>query len=136
VDSFRIVLLAMLAAGIYGAGILAAIWAGRLTVHAAHASRSIPGWPWAITFVLVVGGMLTVIYGFFFRPRELRLAADRMALVLWDGNGKSIRRDEVRKVEAGPWRIVLRGEGRTLVVRRIFRDWDAIRAELEGWGRG
>ena len=134
-DTFRIYVLAILASAVYGGGVLMAMWAAYLSVQAAHADRPIPAWPWLIAFTLVVGGMLSVIYGFFFRPRELRLAVDQVALVYWDGNGKKIRRDQVREVEAGPRRIVLRGPEKTLVVGRIFRDWDRIRAELGAWGR-
>jgi hypothetical protein len=135
-DSNRITLLAVLASGVYGAGIIMAMWAARLSVAAAHASRPIPAVPWTVAFILVVSGMLAVIYGFFFRPRELRVNGTHAALVYWDGNGKKIARDQVRKVEAGRRRIVLSGSGKRLVIGRIFRDWDAIRAEFSGWGAG
>jgi hypothetical protein len=79
--------------------------------------------------------MLAVIYGFFFRPRELRLSETQVALVNWDGNGKKMRRDQVQTVETGRRRIVLRGEGKSLVVPGIFRDWDKIREELSAWGK-
>jgi hypothetical protein len=133
-DSFRITVMAVFASGIYGTGIIAAMWAAHLTVVAAHSERPIPVWPWVLAFAFVVGGMLMVIYGFFFRPRELRVSATQVALVNWDGNGKKIRRDEVRTVEAGPRRILLRGPGKTLVVPGIFRDWERIREELSAWG--
>jgi hypothetical protein len=135
-DSFRITVLAILASGIYGTGIIAAMWAAHASVVAAHSDRSIPALPWVIAFVFVVGGMLMVIYGFFFRPRELRVSATQVALVNWDGNGKKMRRDEVRTVEIGPRRILLRGTGKTLVVPGIFRDWERIREELSAWGGG
>lgn len=130
---FRITVLACIVSGIYGAGILMVMWAARLSVVAAQQSRSIPVLPWAGAFILVVGGMLSVIYGFFFRPRELRLSPDQVALVYWDGNGKKIRRDQVEEVKAGPARIVLRGPDKRLVIGRIFNDWDRIRTELAGW---
>ena len=84
-------------------------------------------------FALVVGGMLAVIYGFFFRPRELRISGDQVALVYWDGNGKKMRRDQVEEVKARPGSIVLRGPGKRLVIGRIFNDWDRIKTELAGW---
>jgi hypothetical protein len=133
-DSFRVTVLAIFASGIYGTGIIAAMWAAHRTVAAAHADRPVPVWPWAIAFAFVVGGMLMVIYGFFFRPRELRISATQVALVNWDGNGKKMRRDEVRTVETGPRRILLRGADRTLAVPGIFREWDRIRKELSAWG--
>ena len=133
-DSSRITALAILSSGTYGTGIITVMWSAHLSVVAAHSSRSIPVWPWAISFILVVGGMLSVIYGFFFRPRELRVSDSQVAVVYWDGNGKKIRREEVRTVEAGRSRIVLRGAEKTLVVPGIFRDWDRIRRELSVWG--
>ena len=135
-DSFRVTVLAVFASGIYGTGIIAAMWAAHLSVVAAHSDRAIPVWPWVLAFVFVVGGMLMVIYGFFFRPRELRLSATQVALVNWDGNGKKMRRDEVRAVADGPRRILLRGAGKTLVVPGIFREWERIREELSAWGGG
>jgi hypothetical protein len=134
-DSTRITVLAILASGVYGTGIIVAMWAAHLSVVAAHADHPIPAWPWAIAFVFVVGGMLTVIYGFFFRPRELRVSETQVALVNWDGNGKKIRRDQVQAVEAGPRRILLRGAEKSLVVPGIFREWDRIREELSAWGK-
>jgi hypothetical protein len=133
-DSTRITVLAVLASGVYGTGIIMAMWAAHMTVLAAHSDRPLPVWPWASAFVFVVGGMLTVIYGFFFRPRELRVSETQVALVNWDGNGKQIRRDQVQAVETGPRRILLRGAEKSLVVPGIFREWDQIRAELTAWG--
>lgn len=132
-DSFRITVLAAIASGVYGTGIVLAIWAANITVKAAHAGTPIAVWPWAIAFILVVSGMLAVIYGFFFRPRELRLSGDQAALVHWDGNGKKIGRAQVREVETGRNRIVLRGPEKTLVIPRIFRDWERISSQLEAW---
>jgi hypothetical protein len=135
-DSLRITVLAVAACGVYGAGILTVMLAAYFTVKAAHASAPVPVLPWVAAFVLVVSGMLSIIYGFFFRPRELRLSEDQVALVYWDGNGKKMHRNQVETVRAGSARIVLRGGGKTLVVGRIFRDWDRIRAELGAWDRG
>lgn len=133
-DSFRVTVLAVLASGVYGTGIIMAMWAAHLSVLAAHAERPVPVWPWALAFVFVVGGMLAVIYGFFFRPRELRISGNQVALVKWDGNGKKIRRDQVQTVETAGRRIILRGAEKSLVVPGIFREWDRIREELAAWG--
>ena len=134
-DSLRIAILAVIASGIYGSGILVAMWAANLSIKAAHAGHPIPVWPWAIAFAFVVVGILSVIYGFFFRPRELRLSESQVAVVYWDGNGKKIRRDQVRQVETGGRRIVLRGPEKTLVIARIFKDWDRIASELAAWAK-
>jgi hypothetical protein len=134
-DPVRIAVLGAAASGIYGAGVVVGMWAARLSVQAAHAGTAIPVWPWVLAFAFVVGGMLSVIYGFFFRPRELRLSGTQVALVYWDGNGKKMSRDQVRAVKAAAGRIVLEGPEKTLVIGRIFRDWDRIRSELAEWGR-
>jgi hypothetical protein len=134
-DPIRIAVLGAAASGVYGAGVVVGMWAARLSVQAAHAGRPIPVLPWALAFAFVVGGMLSVIYGFFFRPRELRLSGTQVALVYWDGNGKKMRRDQVRAVKTAASRIVLQGPEKTLVIGRIFRDWDRIRAELAEWGK-
>jgi hypothetical protein len=134
-DTLRIVILALFAGGIYGSGVLEAMWAANLSIKAAHAGQPIPVWPWALAFAIVIAGILSVIYGFFFRPRELRLSESQVAVVYWDGNGKKIRRDQVTRVESGGRRIVLRGPEKTLVIARIFRDWDRIKSELDGWGK-
>lgn len=133
IDTTRVTILAVAACGVYGSGILMVMVSAWLSVKAAHAAAPIPVLPWAASFVLVVGGMLSVIYGFFFRPRELRISETQVALVYWDGNGKKFDRSQVESVEAGSGRIVLKGKGRKLVVGRIFNDWARIRAELEGW---
>lgn len=135
-DPIRIAVLAVIASGIYGSGILVAMWAANLSVKAAHAGEPIPIWPWALAFGFVVVGILSVIYGFFFRPRELRLSGSQVAVVFWDGNGKKIRRDQVSQVETAGRRIVLRGPEKTLVIAGIFRDWDRIKSELAAWGKG
>jgi hypothetical protein len=111
------------------------MWAANLSIKAAHAGAPVAVWPWFVALGFVVAGILSVIYGFFFRPRELRLSETQVAVVYWDGNGKKIRRDQVRQVDAGWRRIVLRGPEKTLVVTRIFRDWERIRAELAQWGK-
>lgn len=134
-DAFRITILAIVASGIYGSGVLVAMWAANLSIKAAHAGTPIAVWPWFLALGFVVGGILSVIYGFFFRPRELRLSETQVAVVYWDGNGKKISRDQVRQVDAGRRRIVLRGPEKTLVVNRIFRDWERIKAELAQWAK-
>ena len=132
-DSKRITLLAVMVCAVYGSGIIMVMFSAYWSVNAAHASAPIPALPWAVAFVLVVSGMLSIIYGFFFRPRELRISPDQVAVVYWDGNGKKMARAQVTAVETGFSRIVLRGEGKRLVVGRIYSDWDRIRAELESW---
>jgi hypothetical protein len=134
-DSLRITILAVVASAIYGSGILAAMWAANLTIKAAHAGLPMPVLPWAVAFAFVVVGILSVIYGFFFRPRELRLSDSQVAVVYWDGNGKKIRRDQVQQVETRGRRIVLRGPEKTLVIARIFKDWDRIKSELAAWAK-
>jgi hypothetical protein len=74
-----------------------------------------------------------VVYGFFFRPRAVEINAEEVALVRWDGKHRSIRRDEVREVDAGGSRIVLRGTGKALVIAPIFSGLEALRAEISAW---
>lgn len=133
IDSFRVTVLAIVACGVYGSGILMVMWSAWKSVQAAHASLPIPVLPWVCSFVLVVSGMLSVIYGFFFRPRELRISDTQVAVVYWDGNGKKMDRSQVESVAAGRSRIVLKGKGRKLVVGRIFLGWNLILAELGSW---
>lgn len=135
IDSFRVTVLAVAASGVYGSGIIMVMWSAWKSVQAAHASLPIPVLPWAVSFLLVVGGMLSVIYGFFFRPRELRISDTQVALVYWDGNGKKMDRAQVESVEARNGRIVIRGKGarKKLVVGKIFQGWEAILAELGSW---
>jgi hypothetical protein len=111
------------------------MWSAWKSVQAAHAGLPIPATWWVFSFILVVGGMLSVIYGFFFRPRELRISDTQVALVYWDGNGRKMDRSQVESVAAGKGRIVLKGKGKKLVVARIFMDWARISAELGSWAK-
>ena len=133
IDSLRVTILAVAACGTYGSGILMVMWSAWKSVQAAHAGLPIPAIWWVFSFILVVSGMLSVIYGFFFRPRELRISESQVALVYWDGNGKKMDRSQVESVAAGRGSIVLKGKGKKLVVGRIFMGWDSIAAELGSW---
>lgn len=132
-DTTRIAVFAVFACGIYGGGILTVMYAAFLTIKAAHAGQSTPFLPWAAAFVLVVSGMMAVIYGFFFRPREARLSESQVAVVFWDGNGKVMDRSQVESMDVGRSRIVLKGAGKRLVVDRMYSGWDALRGELSAW---
>ncbi|MDB5104943.1 MAG: hypothetical protein JWP91_2632 [Fibrobacteres bacterium] len=133
-DPVRIAIVAVTACGIYGSGIIMVVYAAYLTIRAVHAGQSAPVLPWAVAFVLVVSGMLGVIYGFFFRPREARLSENQIALVFWDGNGKVMDRDKVESVDVGASRIVLKSGGKRMVVGKMFSEWKALRGELGAWG--
>jgi hypothetical protein len=133
-DPLRIAVFAIFACGIYGGGIVTVVAAAHSTVVAVHAGRSIPVLPWIAAFILVVSGMLSVIYGFFFRPRECRLNGNQVAIVFWDGNGKVMDRKQVESVRVGFSRIVLKGGGKRLVVGRMYSDWKTLREELGAWG--
>jgi hypothetical protein len=130
----RIAILGLLACGIYGAGIGMVVWAAYLTNKAFHGEGTVPFLPWAAAFVLMVSGMLSVIYGFFFRPREVRLNESQVALVYWDGNGKVMDRAQVESMQVTGSRVVLRGGGRKLVIGPMFSDWKKLRGELGAWG--
>jgi hypothetical protein len=132
-DPLRIALFAMFACGVYGGGIAAVVWAAFLTMSSMRAGTGLPVLPWALAFVLVVSGMLAVIYGFFFRPRECRFDGSRIGLVYWDGNGKVMEKGAVESMEMGASRIVLRGGGKKLVVGSMFSDWKSLRGELAAW---
>jgi hypothetical protein len=132
-DPTRMAVFALLACGVYGAGILTVVLAAWATIKAVHAGLPIPVLPWIAAFILVVSGMLSVIYGFFFRPRECRLSGRQVAVVYWDGNGKLMERDQVESVEVGRSRIVLNGGGRKLIVRRIYSDWRELSGSLGSW---
>lgn len=134
-DPLRITVLALVACGVYGSGILMVMWSAWKTVQAGHAGLPMPLLPWVASFILVVSGMLTVIYGFFFRPRELRLSDTQIAVVYWDGNGKKMDRSQVETVSAGRGGIVLKSKVSKLVVGRMFSGWDRIAAELGTWGQ-
>ena len=132
-DTLRIAVFGVFACGVYGAGFGMVVYAAFLSVRAVHAGQSAPVLPWAAAFVLVVSGMLAVIYGFFFRPREARLSERQVALVFWDGNGKVMDRDQVETVEVRPSRIVLKGGGKRIVVNKMFSDWKRLSGELGAW---
>lgn len=132
-DTTRIAVFAFLACGIYGSGIIMVMYAAYLTIKAAHAGQAVPALPWVASFVLVVSGMMAVIYGFFFRPREARLSESQVAVVFWDGNGKVMDRAQVESMEVGRSRIVLKGAGKRVVVDRMYSGWDALRGELAAW---
>ena len=129
----RMAILGLAVCSIYGGGITAAVWAGYETVEAAHSGGGIPILPWSLAFFFVISGMLSVIYGFFFRPREVRLTPESVAILWWDGNGKAMRRDQVEVVTIKTGKIVLRGGGETLKIGPIFSDWKALGQELHAW---
>ncbi len=129
----RMGILGLLVASIYGGGIAAAVWAGYETVEAAHSGGGVPFFPWSMAFFFVILGMLSVIYAFFFRPREVRLTQDMVVILWWDGNGRAIRRDQVESVKVTGSRIVLRGSGETLKIGPIFSNWKVLGEEIKGW---
>jgi hypothetical protein len=135
-DKQRIVILGMGIAAVYGAGILAAVWAAFLTSQAVHAGGGIPVSPWALAIFLVLAGMLAVIYGFFFRPREVRLDEYQVSILLWDGSGKTLSRHQLESIDTTDTNVILRGAGRTLVVDRMFADWKVLREALVAWAAG
>ena len=126
-------LLGIAVGAVYGSGILMAVWAAMLTSRSMQARGGLPYLPWTVAFVLVLLGMLFLIYGFFFRPRRVHLTEHAITLVIWDGSGKSLSRDQVESVQADDKRVVLRGAGKTLVVDRMFGPWEKLRAELVAW---
>lgn len=132
-DPLRIAVFGLFASGVYGSGILAVIFAAHSTIKAVHNAQNVSVLPWIAAFVLVVSGMLSVIYGFFFRPRECRLSGNQVAVVYWDGNGKVMDRKQVESVHVGRSRIVLTGGGKRVVVGRIYSDWKQLKAELGAW---
>lgn len=135
-ENLRIVRMALMVSVVYGGGILTAFWAGYLTKEAIRTGSGLPVLPWSLAFLGVIAGMLSVIYGFFFRPREVRLTEEKVSLLIWDGSGKSMRRDELESAEAGPSRVVLKGGGKTLVVDRRFAPWKTLREEMVKWADG
>jgi hypothetical protein len=133
-DSTRLVLGFTVIAGIYALGILAAGWAAALTAKVMHGGGdAIPYTQWGLAFALVIAGILAVIYGVFFRPRELRVSDDEVKVVIWDGSGKSIPRAKLESCQAKGNRLVLRGGGTTLVIDKTFAPWDEVRAAVESW---
>jgi hypothetical protein len=134
-DTTRIAILAVFACGVYGSGILSVMLSAYITVKAYHAHQGVPAYPWVASFFLIISGILSVIYGFFFRPRETRLSATQVAVVYWDGNGKSMDRNEVESVDVGKYRVVLKGGGKRVVVSSMFAEWKTLREELAAWGK-
>lgn len=132
-DPYRILLLALGVALLWGLGLAAGGWSATLSLEAARAGRSIPWAPWLAACALVVSGMLAVVYGFFFRPRAVEIGEEEVALIMWDGKGKSRRRGEVKRVEVRGSRIVLRGEGGDMAIPGIFLDTDELAGMLRLW---
>ena len=132
-DTTRIAVFALFACGLYGSGICAVVYSAFITVRAFHAGQGVPVLPWIGAFVLMVSGMLAVIYGFFFRPREARLSGTQVAIVFWDGNGQVMDRVQVESMDVGSFRIVLKGGGKRLVLGRMFEGWAQLRGELAAW---
>lgn len=132
-DPLHIAAFALFTGAVYGSGILTVIYAAYLTIQAVHASRGIPVLPWIAAFTLVVSGIMSVVYGFFFRPRECRLNGSQVAVVYWDGNGKVMSRDQLESIDVGKSRIVLTGGGKRVVVARIYSGWKQLREELRSW---
>jgi hypothetical protein len=134
-DPFRLVGLALVVMGIYGAGILAGGMAGHSSLAAARTGQGIPVLPWLLAFAFVILGMLGVVYGFFLRPRALEINEEEVALIKWDGKGPSMRRENLLSIESAASRIVLKGKGGDLVIPRLFQGWDALRTRLQAWAR-
>ena len=132
-DTTRIAILAVGVCCLYGGGILMVMISSYLTVKAVHAGLPAPILPWVASFILVVGGMFSVIYGFFLRPREARLSATQVAVVYWDGNGKVMDRAQVESMDIGRSRIVLKGAGKRLKVSTMYAGWKDLSAELASW---
>lgn len=132
-DTMRIALFGLFACGVYGGGIATVVWAAYVTNTAMRDTGSMPVLPWVAAFIMVISGMLTVVYGFFFRPRECRISENEVGLVFWDGRGKVMDRRKLDSVEVGASRIVLRGGGKRLVVGSMFADWKTLRTQLAAW---
>lgn len=129
-DPFRTVLLGLGIALLWGSGLVVGGWSANLGLAAAHAGRAIPWAPWLLAFLLVVSGMLSVVYGVFFRARAVEINEEEVALIRWDGKGKSIRRDEIKSVEAGRSRIILHGADSRMEIGRIFTGWENLKKTL------
>lgn len=135
VASGRIVLLACFACTLYALGLASGGWAATRALAAVRTGLPVPWAPWLLAFIFIVSGMLTVVYGFFFRPRAVEVNAEEVALVKWDGKGATLRRAEVQSVDPAGSRIVLKGSGKSLAIAPIFQDWNRLREELSGWAR-
>jgi hypothetical protein len=130
----RTILLALCISGLYGVGIVSAAIAAKITIDASHAGQTaVPYIPWAFAYVSIIAGMLSVVYGFFFRPRALSIKPDRVAFLKWDGEGKRMAKGELKGFEASAHRIVLKSDTKTLVIGKMFADWEKLRKALETW---
>ncbi len=129
----RIVILACIVTAIYGGGILMAVRAGYATIASAHAGGPIPYFEWSLAFFFVILGMLSVIYAFFFRPREARLSEDLIALVWWDGSCKALSRSEVVRVDCKGSKIRIEGKDLTLNIPNIFSNQNILAEKLKTW---
>ncbi len=132
-DSLRVIILGLVVFTIYGGAIAMAVYSGYLTMGAMYSTGSIPVLPWLFAFFLVISGCLSLIYSFFLRPREARVAADEMAIFWWNGKFKSMRREEMESITITNRSVVLKGKGRTVKVNAIFADWDDLRRRLSEW---
>lgn len=132
-SSSRILLLAIGILFLYAAGLGSGGWAATLSLAEVRAGREVPVLPWLAALVFMVSGMLSVVYGFFFRPRAVEVNDEEVAFVKWDGKAKSLRRDEVKAVRESGGRLILEGEGKSLVIRSHFEGWDALQADLARW---
>lgn len=132
-DPYRTVLLALGIILLWGSGLVVGGWSANLALAAAHAGRTIPWAPWLMAFLLIVSGMLSVVYGMFFRPRAVEINDEEVAFIRWDGKGKSIRRDEIKSVEASRSRIILHGANSRLEIGRIFTGWENLKKDLMKW---
>lgn len=129
----RIALFGLGTSLLYGLGLGSGGWAAHLSLQAVRAGREVAVVPWILAFVFMVSGMLAVVYGFFFRPRAVEVSDDEVALVKWDGKGKSLRRDQVASVKASGSSIVLSGPAGSLRIGRIYEDWQGMRESLQAW---
>ena len=129
----RTALLGLVVVAIYGGGILSAVWAGQLTVKVTHSGGELPILPWLSAFLFVITGMLSVIYAFFFRPREVRLTDTAVAMLWWDGNGKTMKREVIETVRVSGSKITLTGGGETLIIPPIFLNAKVLGEQLKSW---
>lgn len=134
-DPYRIVRLALGIILLWGSGLAVGGWSANLALEAAHAGRTIPWAPWLLTFSLIVSGMLSVVYGVFFRPRAVEINDFEVALIRWDGKWKSIRRDDVKSVDASRSRVILNGGNSRVEIGRMFTGWEKLKQGLLEWDR-
>jgi hypothetical protein len=129
----RMAILGLVVVAIYGGGILSAVWAGHMTVKVTHSGGELPILPWLSAFLFVITGMLSVIYAFFFRPREVRLTDSAVAMLWWDGNGKVMKREAIESVRISGSKITLTGGGETLTIPPIFLNAKVLGERLKTW---